>query len=311
VGVLGRDLLPVGGGTAERSGTAAWRWLPVVMLNVSAALWGSSFFLAKQVVESYSPLSVLTFRFLLAASTMWLLRPSAFRGLPRRTWWRAAGLGCALGLAQVPHYYGLRLAPASTAGFLIGTYVVLTPLLAYVLFRRRSSLTTYGGVALALVGLAALSWRSAGFGPGEALCLVAAVLYALQIVAMSAWSTVGESWAITTIQMGTMALVVAVPASIQGIQVPARGQDWLIIGYLALVVGAGGVGIQTWSQSRLAASHAAVIMSAEPMWAATFAVLFTAEVLSGRLVVGGALLVAANVLTSLSYRGGSCPGGPA
>jgi drug/metabolite transporter (DMT)-like permease len=284
------------GGEAEPS-----RLLPILLLNLSAAVWGSTFFLSKGVVADHSPLTVLVLRFGLAALVMWLARPGCLRGLPRRTWVRAIGLGVIYGSAQIPHYYGLRYAPASTAGFLVGTYVVFTPVLGYLVLRRRSSGLTMVGVATALAGLAIFSWRNTTFGPGEVLCLLAAVLYAAQIVSMGVWAVPGRIWAITTIQMMTVSVVVGVPASIQGLDVPTAAEDWLAIVYLALIAGAVGIGVQTWAQTRLADTHAAVIMSAEPLWAAGLAVLFTSEAITARLLLGGSLLVVANVVTSMSH----------
>jgi drug/metabolite transporter (DMT)-like permease len=290
--------------------------LPVLLLSLSAVIWGSTFFLAKGLVSHHSPLSVLMLRFALAGLAMWLVRPGCLRGLSRQTWLRAVMLGGVYGAAQVPHYYGLRLTSASTAGFLVGTYVVVTPVLAFVLLRRRPSTLALVGVASALAGLAVFSWPSPGagagsggssglgLGPGELLCLAAAALYALMIVAMGAWSLPGQAWALTTVQMLTMAVVMVVPASVQGIDVPTSAADWWVLAYLALGAGALGVGIQTWAQARLEDTQAAVIMSGEPMWAALLAVTFTAEQWSGRLVVGGALLLAANVVTALSHAGG-------
>jgi drug/metabolite transporter (DMT)-like permease len=277
--------------------------LPIVLLNLSAAVWGSTFFLTKGVVSQHSPLTVLTLRFGLAALTMWLVRPGCLRGLPPGTWVRAAALGVIYGLAQIPHYYGLRYAPASTAGFLVGTYVVFTPVLGYLVLRRRSSPLTVLGVATALAGLAVFSWHNTTFGVGEVLCLVAALFYAAQIVSMGAWAVVGQVWATTTIQMITVSVVVGVPAAIQGLDVPTARGDWLTIAYLGLVAGAIGIGVQTWAQTRLTDTHAAVIMSAEPMWAAALAVLFTSETATARLLAGGSLLLVANVVTSLSHTG--------
>jgi drug/metabolite transporter (DMT)-like permease len=105
--------------------------------------------------------------------------------------------------------------------------------------------------------------------------------------------------------MATMAGVLGVAAGVQGVDVPSHAHDWLVIAYLALIAGAVGVGIQTWAQTRLAETHAAVIMSGEPLWAAVLAVVFTGEQVTTRLVAGGALLLAANVVVSLSHAGRS------
>jgi drug/metabolite transporter (DMT)-like permease len=278
---------------------------PVLLLNLSAVLWGSSFVFAKDLVAGHRPLSVLAFRFLLAAVAMTLARPRALRGLPRSIWWQSAGIGAFYALAQVPHYFGLQTTPASTAGFLVGTYVVVTPLLGFLLLRRRSSPATLVGVAVTVLGLAVFSWQNTSFGVGEILCLVAAVLYALQVLSASVWSTVGTAWAMTTIEMITMAVVMTLAAGVQGLDVPTAGHDWLMIGYLALMSGVVGVGLQTWAQARLTATHASVIMSSEPLWAAVMAVLIAGEAVTARLLVGGALLLAANVLTALSHRSGA------
>src|SRR4051812_24766340 len=102
-------------------------------------------------------MSVLTMRFATGAVVLFLLRPGAVRGLPRRMWLNAVAVGAAYGLAQLPHYYGLRTTSASAAGFLVGTYVVVTPLLDRVFFKVHSSALTYGGGTLAVCGLAVVS----------------------------------------------------------------------------------------------------------------------------------------------------------
>ena len=276
--------------------------LPVLLLNLSAAMWGGSFIVAKGLVARHDPLSMVDVRFAVAAVVMVALRPRSVLALPRRTWPRAAALGLVYGVAQALHYTALETTPASTAGFLIGTFLVVTPVLALVWLGRRSAPLTWAGVALGMVGLAVLSWHNSSFGLGEVLCLVAAVLYAAQIVGLGAWSVPGETWGLTAVQLGCIAVVLAVPATLRGWDPPSSGRDWLAIGYLAVVGGVIAVSIQTWAQARLHSAHAAVIMAAEPLWVAVFAVLLTPERLTVRLVVGGLLLLAANMVTAVGQR---------
>jgi drug/metabolite transporter (DMT)-like permease len=270
--------------------------MPVLALSLCSALWGSTFFMSKDLVGRHDPLTLLAIRFGLAGLLMWLIRPGCLRGLSRRLWAHAVLLGAIYGAAQIPHYYGLRFTSASTAGFVIGTYVVLTPALAYLLLGVRSSLRVYVGVGLAIVGLGVLSLDGWRFGLGESLALAAALLYALQIVALGAWSLPGEAWAMTTIQMATLCVVLGIPSLFVGIDLPRSGVDWLVIAYLAVFAGALAIGVQTWAQSRLSATYAAVIMAAQPLWSAGLAVLLTSETLTVRLVVGGAVLLAANAV---------------
>ena len=272
------------------------RILVVLALSLSTAVWGSSFFLAKQVVVRHDPLTVLALRFAIGAAVMLALRPGCLRGLPRHFWLRGLALGAVYGAAQLPHYYGLREVPAATAGFVVGVYVVVTPALDYLLFRQRSTVRTLAGVALAGAGLAVFAWAGGGSRTGLLLCLVAAVVYALQISVLGAWSPARDVWAFTFLQLVTVAVVTGVGASVKGLDVPTAGADWLVIVYLAVVVGVVGIAVQTWAQHRIPAPHAAVIMAAEPLWAAALAVALTAEAVTSRLVLGGAFLLLANVV---------------
>ena len=272
------------------------RLVAVLGLTLSTAVWGSTFFLSKQVVDEHDPLTVLALRFTAGAVIMLALRPRCLVGLPRAFWVHAVALGAVYGGAQLPHYYGLREVPASTAGFLIGVYVVLVPVLDLVLFRRRSTRRTVFGVLLAAAGLAVFALSEGGSTLGFTLCLLAAVVYALQISAMGAWSPAGGTWAFTLLQLATVGVVLGSAATVKGLDVPTERSDWLIIAYLAVVASVLAVGIQVWAQHRIPTEQAAVIMAGEPLWAAVLAVTLTAESLTARLVVGGLVLLVANAV---------------
>lgn len=180
---------------------------------------------------------------------------------------------------------------------------MVTPVFGYLILRTRSSLDTVLWVLLAFLGLAVFAMQDWSFGPAEALLLTSAALYGLQIVTMGAWSMPGQVRAFTVIQMGAITVVVGVPVAVTGIDVPTSGVDWLVIAYLALIASALAIGVQTWAQTRLSATHAAVIIAAEPVWAAGLVVLFTAELLTGPLVIGGTMVVAANINIMVTLSG--------
>jgi drug/metabolite transporter (DMT)-like permease len=66
---------------------------------------------------------------------------------------------------------------------------------------------------------------------------------------------------------------------------------------------------QTWAQSHLPATRAAIVMTMEPVFAAFFAVALGGEPLTARMVVGGALVLAAMYVVEL--RGRTPPGASA
>jgi drug/metabolite transporter (DMT)-like permease len=166
----------------------------------------------------------------------------------------------------------------------------------------RTTRTAAAGAVLALCGLGLFASGGTVSAPGLILCLSAAVLYAVQISTVGAWVPAGNIWGFTTVTVAAITVAVALPAVARGLEVPTSRPDWLRLLYLALVAGVAAVAMQAWSQRRIAATQAAVILVMEPVWAAGLAVLFTTEILNAQLLVGGAVLLAANLVVALGSR---------
>ena len=109
----------------------------------------------------------------------------------------------------------------------------------------------------------------------------------------------GAAVGLATVQAGVITLVAAVVAVPDGLTLPADGRQWASLLYMALVAGALALWAQTWAQSYLTATRAAIVMALEPVFAALFAVTLGGEDLTRRMLVGGALVVAAMYLVEL------------
>ena len=121
--------------------------------------------------------------------------------LSRQSLRHAMVLGLLYGVAQILQTAGLAHTPASVSGFITGMYVVCTPLFAAVLLRTRISAVTWAAVALALGGLAVLSLSGLSVGYGEAITFCSALLYALHIVGLGAWSDARQAMGMTIVQL--------------------------------------------------------------------------------------------------------------
>jgi drug/metabolite transporter (DMT)-like permease len=277
--------------------------LAVLGLLAVTAAWGSTFFLLKGVVERVPVSDFLAARFALAAVAVWLLAPGAVRRLTPAQRRHGVALGLVYGLAQLLQTFGLQHTSASVSGFVTGMYVVFTPLLGALLLRARIGRTVWIGVALATAGLAALSLQGFAIGGGEALTLASALLYGAHIVGLGAWSSARSAMGLTIVQLITITAVCSIGAVPGGLVLPATGGDWFSLVYMALIAGAGALVVQTWAQAHLAPTRAAIIMTMEPVWAATFAVVFGGERLGPRVLLGGGLVLAAMYLVELGPRG--------
>ncbi|CAM3527074.1 DMT family transporter [Nocardioides dubius] len=285
------------------SSTRTTRLATLALLAITAC-WGSTFILIKDLSERISALDFLALRFPIATLVLWLIFPRAVGRLSSRARRQAMVLGALYAGGQILQTIGLAHTAASVSGFITGLYVVATPLLAAVLLRHRIGAATWVAVLVAIAGIGLLTLQPGGlaFGYGETLTLVSAVVYALHIVGLGAWSTPQDAIGLTIIQLATISVICVIGAAPNGITLPERGSDWLSIVYMAVFAGALAIAGQTWAQAHLSPSRSAIVMSMEPVFAAGFAVALGGEDPTPRLLGGGALVLLAMLLVELAPR---------
>ena len=276
--------------------------LATAALLAMTACWGSTFFLIKDLLDRVPTLDFLAVRFAIASIVLLIAAPRAVARLSPETRKRAVVLGLLYGVAQILQTAGLAHTAASVSGFITGMYVVATPLFAALLLRTRITPLTWAAVALAAVGLGILTLDGFAVGYGEAITLVAALLYALHIVGLGAWSTTSEALGMSILQIVVIAAVCLVATAPDGVVLPATAADWLSVAYMALFAGALAMLGQTWAQAHLPATRTAIIMSMEPVFAAFFAVLVGNESPTLRMVVGGLVVLSAMLIVELAPR---------
>jgi len=276
--------------------------LAALALLAMTACWGSTFFLIKDLIDRVPTLDFLAVRFAIAAAAMLLVAPRAIARLSPAVRRHAVVLGMLYGVAQILQTSGLAQTPASVSGFITGMYVVCTPLFAAAILHTRIGLVTWAAVALATLGLGVLTLGGFSLGYGEAITLVAALLYALHIVGLGAWSTPRDAVGMSMLQIIVIAAICFVATVPDGIILPHTGRDWLSVLYMAIFAGALAMLGQTWAQAHLAPTRTAIIMSMEPIFAATFAVALGGEGITARLLIGGAMVMTAMVAVELVPR---------
>jgi drug/metabolite transporter (DMT)-like permease len=278
------------------------RLLATAALLAVTATWGSTFFLIHDLLQRVPTLDFLAVRFAIASLTLVVLAPRALGRLTRESRRHAVALGCLYGVAQILQTAGLAKTPASVSGFITGMYVVATPVFAALILRSRIGVLTWVAVAMAMVGLGVLTLSGLSIGYGEALIFVSAMIYALHIVGLGAWSDAQQALGMAIVQLMVITVICLACTAPNGLVLPDRTSDWVSMLYMAVFAGAGAMIGQTWAQAHLTATRAAIIMSMEPVFAALFAVLFGGESATVRMLFGGVLVLAAMVLAELAPR---------
>jgi drug/metabolite transporter (DMT)-like permease len=284
------------------TGTRRTSLLAALLLLAVTAVWGSTFFLIKDLLERVPTLDFLAVRFSIAAVLLVIAAPRALARLSPVSRKHALVLGGLYGVAQILQTAGLATTPASVSGFITGLYVVATPLFAALILHARITRMTWAAVALATAGLGVLTLNGLSVGYGEAITLVAALIYALHIVGLGAWSKPAEAIGMSIVQVIVIAVICLVASAPGGIVLPDTAGDWWSVLYMAAFASAFALFAQTWAQAHLAPTRCAIIMSMEPVFAALFAVLAGGEDPTLRMVVGGSMVLSAMLLVELMPR---------
>jgi drug/metabolite transporter (DMT)-like permease len=281
---------------------ANWKSSPMVasfaLVGVTA-VWGYTFLAVQDAVASMPVMDFLAWRFLVASVVMIALRPTCLRGVTRLELLRGIGLGTILGLGYIAQTYGLRYTSAAISGFITGMFVVLTPVMSWILLRHKTGRNTWLVVALATVGLALLSLKGWSVGIGELLTLGCAIFFAIHIVFLGEWSSHYEPYAFTLLQIGAVAVISLIAAAPGGIVLPPDPGVWAVVALTGVLATAVAFFVQTWAQSLVSATRAAVVMTMEPVFAGLFAVVIGGNQITLRTLAGAACILAAMLIINL------------
>jgi drug/metabolite transporter (DMT)-like permease len=265
-------------------------------LLVLTLFWGTTFLLVKNALVGTSAAAFLLLRFGVATAAVgavWLVRRDrATPGLLRH--------GLLLGLAMFGGFafqtLGLRYTTPARSGFITGLAVLIVPFIARFLLRRRVNSFAWGGVALATLGLLALTRPfgdeiTAAVRLGDALTIVCALAYAFQIVFTSEWSPRHALPALVFMQVATTLVCSLLLIPLEPLRV-GRGPELVgTVLFTGLGMTAAAFFIMNWAQRHTTAVRAALIFSLEPVAAAVFSNVVGGEPLGPLDLLGGGLIV--------------------
>jgi drug/metabolite transporter (DMT)-like permease len=261
----------------------------VVGLAFASLLFGASFVVVKDAVATVPPVGFVGWRFAVGAAVLLAISPPR----QRQTVTRGVIAGLLLFTGYALQTRGLVETTASNSGLVTGLYVVLTPLLAAAVARRRPHGLVTLGAAVAFAGLATLT-ITAGFrlGPGDLWTIGGAVAYACHILYLSRVAHRLPVIAFTGVQLAVTAVMgLGMSALMEDFAVPGTDTLAEVIG-TGVAVSAGAFLLQVWSQTILGPARTALILSLEPAFAALTGAVVLGERLGWRGITGGGLILA-------------------
>ncbi len=258
------------------------------LLLMAAFIWGTAFVAQQTAMTDMGPFFFTGIRFVLAAIVvlpfMLRERQRVGRQLDRTSLWLMVAVGTAFFLGGVLQQIALKTTTVTNAGFLTGLYVVMVPFIIWVLFRDLPHWSVWPAAALSLAGTWLLGGGAAvSLSMGDWLLIACAFFWAMH-VALLGYTAVrtGRPMAVAFFQFAFAALFgIGIGIFLEPMSWTALRGAGIEILYAGLISGGIGFSLQVIGQRHTPPAHAAILLSAEALFAA----------LAGGLLLGDTLPV--------------------
>lgn len=262
-------------------------------------IWGSSFIILKNTLNSLPTLWILAFRFSGAALIMALAANRQLKTLDRRALKYGLAMGAALYCAYTLQTYGLLYTTPGKNAFLTATYCVIVPFLWWAFFKKRPDRYNVAAALVCIVGMALVSLEGdLSLGLGDALTMCCGLFYALHIIVSSRGLEKYAVLPLTTVQLATTAVLCWITAPVASPfpqSVPASA--WLSVAYLCVMCTGACYFLQALGQKYTSAQSASIILTLESVFGTLFSVAFYHEQLTLKTVSGFVLIFAAVLIS--------------
>lgn len=271
------------------------------MLFITAIVWGSGFVITAIALEYLTAYQVMAGRFLLASIFLTVLFGYKLKKASKSVIWKGILLGSILYIAFALQTVGLQYTTPSKNAFLTAVNVIIVPIIAFAVYKRRIDGYEIIGSIIAIVGIGFLSLQgSLTMNIGDALSLACAVAFAFDIFCTNLFVQKEDAIALTIIQFITASFLGVLVVVSQG-DIPATLEKEAIysIVYLAIFSTTLAYLFQNIANQYASATKAAIILSTESFFGMILSVIFLHEVLTSRMVVGAVLILLAILIAEV------------
>lgn len=280
-----------------------------LLLLAVVCIWGSTFVVVKNALADVSPLLFNLIRMSLAFVCLLLIYRRHLGRINRHAVVSGVLIGFCLAMGYQFQTAGLRLTTPSKSAFITGMVVVLVPLLSAIPVLRPHSSSApawnaWCGAVVAFIGIillttpagAAFDFRAINIG--DVLTFGCAIGFSLHVLVLAHLAPRFPFEQLAILQIGSCAAFMAVST-------PLLEHPWihwsprLIVALLitAILATAVAFAVQSWAQRYLPATHTALILALEPVFAWITSFIVLGERLSRRSAVGALLILAGIMLT--------------
>lgn len=275
------------------------------MLFAAALIWGTSFFIMKNALDSLPVYALLAIRFTAGAILLSIVCLKKWKDFTVDYLWRGAVVGGFLFTAYTVQTFGLSLTTPSKNAFLTAVYCVLVPFFTWVVVHRRPDRYNIAAAVLCVAGVGLVSLNEAlTINVGDLLTLLCAVFYAAHIVAVEKLSPGKDIYLITIFQFAFAALyswMFALTTEVFPTQALRDPAVFLPLAYLCVMATTVALLFQNVGQIWSDPASASVILSLESVFGVMFSVVCYGDEVSFKMLCGFAIIFVAVLCSETKF----------
>ncbi|AWE07540.1 EamA family transporter [Lysinibacillus sp. 2017] len=272
-----------------------------LLMLITALMWGSGFVGMAAGLEHWTVFQLMAGRFLAASIILSIIFYKKLKLISKSVLWKGAVLGTILFTAFALQTMGLEYTTPSKNAFLTAINVIIVPIIAYVIYKRRIDRFEFIAAGVAIIGIGFLSLQdSLTINVGDILSIICAVGFAFDIFYTNVFVKTEDALALTIVQFYT-ATILSVIAVLILDQVPTTysTEGIAIIIYLAIFCTAIAYVCQNIGMQYANPTKSAIILSMESLFGTIFSVLLLNEILTERMILGCILIFLAIIFAEV------------
>ena len=274
-------------------------------LTITLLLWASAFAGIRAGLQSFSPVHVAVFRFIVASTALAVLAMTKGIRRPTRADMPRLILVGVIGIAvyNVVLNYGELTVKAGAASFIVNTGPMFTALLSIALLRERVQPLAWLGMIISFAGVGLIALGESGgveLNGGAFLVLCAALCQSLYFVLQKPLLQKYDVFTIVcySLWIGTISLLGFVPGLFEAIKA-APISSTLAVVYLGVFPAAIGYACWSYVLSKTAASRAAAYLYLVPAISIAIAYVWLNELSSWVSLMGGSLALSGVLIVNI------------
>ncbi len=273
---------------------------------VTAMIWGFAFVVVKDVVSVIPPVYMIAFRFTIAGAGLIIVFFNRLKKLTLSVFIHGCFIGVFLFLAYLVQTIGIQYTTAGKNAFLTTIYVVLVPLILWLLTRRPPEKHILVAALITIVGIGLLSLQDdLSINKGDILTIICSFGFAIQIILIAKYTVTEDAVLLAIVQIVATAVLGWITAPFFDGPVPLAGLTnktaLFSVFYLGIFSTLIGFLLQNVCQKYTPPSIAAIFLSFESVFGVVFSFIFLHEVLTLRMTIGCILLLLAILLAETKF----------